>query len=112
MITRHLRGRVGRSVEGADDSDSGALTLIQRFGSAANLNIHLHRLVLDGAYRRCTDGAPELVELPAPTEKVLQAQLRTIITRTMEDRFILREFFAFRASLRAASSLRRLVLRY
>ena len=112
MITRHLRGRVGRSVEGADDSDSGALTLIQRFGSAANLNIHLHRLVLDGAYRRCTDGAPEFVELPAPTEKVLQAQLRTIITRTMEDRFILREFFAFRASLRAASSLRRLVLRY
>ena len=30
---------------------TGAVTLIQRFGSAANLNIHLHCLVLDGVYR-------------------------------------------------------------
>jgi len=29
---------------------TGAVTLIQRFGSALNLNIHLHMLVLDGAY--------------------------------------------------------------
>ena len=32
--------------------DTGALTLIQRFRSAANLNIRLHCLVLDGIYRR------------------------------------------------------------
>ena len=30
----------------AEQADSGAVTLIQRFGSAANLNIHLHCLVL------------------------------------------------------------------
>ncbi|MGH2524852.1 MAG: transposase zinc-binding domain-containing protein, partial [Anaerolineales bacterium] len=35
-------------------ADTGAVTLIQRFGSAANLNIHLHCLVLDGVY--CTAG--------------------------------------------------------
>ncbi|MCC6212593.1 MAG: transposase zinc-binding domain-containing protein, partial [Burkholderiales bacterium] len=29
-------------------ADTGAVTLIQRFGSAANLNNHLHCLVLDG----------------------------------------------------------------
>ena len=29
---------------------TGAVTLIQRFGSALNLNIHLHMLFLDGAY--------------------------------------------------------------
>jgi hypothetical protein len=29
-------------------ADTGAVTLIQRFGSAANLNIHLHCLLLDG----------------------------------------------------------------
>ena len=29
---------------------TGAVTLIQRFGSATNLNIHLHCLVLDGVY--------------------------------------------------------------
>jgi hypothetical protein len=35
----------------ANRADTGAVTLIQRFGSAANLNIHLHCLVLDGVYR-------------------------------------------------------------
>jgi hypothetical protein len=39
-------------------ADAGAVTLIQRFGSAANLNIHLHCLVLDGVYRR-TEGEPD-----------------------------------------------------
>ena len=39
---------------------SGAVTLIQRFGSAANLNIHLHCLVLDGVYWRRADGAPAI----------------------------------------------------
>ncbi|HNO75666.1 transposase [Nitrosomonas mobilis] len=32
-------------------AQTGAITLIHRFGSAANLNIHLHCLVLDGVYR-------------------------------------------------------------
>ena len=39
VITRHLLGQAGLK---ADQADSGAVTLIQRFGSAANLNIHLH----------------------------------------------------------------------
>ena len=30
------------------EAHTGAVTLIQRFGSAANLDIHLHCLVLDG----------------------------------------------------------------
>ena len=38
-------------------AQTGAVTLIQRFGSAANLNIHLHCLMLDGVYR-LTDGVP------------------------------------------------------
>ena len=52
VITRHLLDQTGFK---ADEADSGAVTLIQRFRSAANLNIHLHCLVLDGVYRR-TDG--------------------------------------------------------
>jgi len=36
---------------------STEVTLIQRFGPAANLNIHLHCLVLDGVYRT-TEGLP------------------------------------------------------
>lgn len=37
-------------------ADIGAVTLIQRFDLAANFNIHLHCLVLDGVYRRAGDG--------------------------------------------------------
>ena len=67
-----------------DEADSGAVTLIQRFGSAANLNIHLHCMVLDGVYQRGTDGTPEFVEGPAPTHEALQAVLHKIITRTTQ----------------------------
>jgi hypothetical protein len=31
---------------------AGAVTLIQRFWSALNLNIHFHMLCLDGVYRQ------------------------------------------------------------
>ena len=39
-------------------ADTGAVTLIHRFGSAANLNIHLHCLVLDGVYRSSGERSP------------------------------------------------------
>ena len=81
VITRHLLGQAGLK---ADEADSGAVTLIQRFGSAANLNIHLHCLVLDGVYRHSADGTPEFVEVAAPNDEALQAVLQKIITRTMK----------------------------
>jgi len=46
-------------------AQTGAVTLIQRFGSAANLNIHLHCLMPDGVYR-LTDGVPLFQPVPAP----------------------------------------------
>jgi hypothetical protein len=48
------------------------------------LNIHLHCLLLDGVYGTGVDGTPEFVEVPAPTEKALQAVLHKIITRLMK----------------------------
>ena len=80
VITRFLLGQAGLQ---ADEADSGAVTLIQRFGSAANLNIHLHCLVLDGVYRCNTEGEPVFMEVPAPTDEALQAVLYKIITRLM-----------------------------
>jgi len=35
----------------ASGAGTGTVTLIQRFGSALNLNAHLHMLFLDGSYR-------------------------------------------------------------
>ncbi len=81
VITRHLLGQAGLK---ADEAGSDTVALIQRFGSAANLNIHRHCLVLDGVYRRGIGGAPEFVEVPEPTDEALQSVLREIITRTMK----------------------------
>ena len=60
------------------------MTLIQRFGSAANLNIHLHCLVLDGVYRCGADGAASFVEANAPSDDELHALLQTVLTRLMK----------------------------
>ena len=81
VITRFLLDQAGLK---ADEADSGAVTLIQRFGSAANLNIHLHCLVLDGVYRCNTEGEPVFIEVPAPTDEALQTVLHKIITRLMK----------------------------
>jgi hypothetical protein len=60
------------------EAQSGAVILIQRFGSAANLNIHLHCLVLDGVYRT-TEGLPVFHAVHAATATELQALLLRII---------------------------------
>jgi ribosomal protein S27E len=58
---------------------TGAVTLIQRFGSALNLNIHFHMLVLDGAYLVDTEppvfrriAPPSLAELQALVERLAE----------------------------------------
>lgn len=45
----------------------GAITVIQRFGSALNLNVHFHILALDGHYERSADGRPEFRRARPPT---------------------------------------------
>jgi hypothetical protein len=81
VIARHLFGRAGLE---AGDADSGVVTLIQCVASAANPNVQLQRLVLDGMYRRSADGWTVFTEVPAPTNEALQAMLRKIMTRMMK----------------------------
>ena len=52
------------------EAATGAITLIQRFGSAANLNVHLHGLVLDGVYCTSGEGAPVVNKASAPSNAV------------------------------------------
>jgi hypothetical protein len=80
LIARFLIQQAGLK---RGDAHTGAVTLIQRFGSAANLNIHLHCLVLDGVYRISSEGVPVFQEVPAPTIEQLQTVLAKIITRLM-----------------------------
>jgi len=48
----------------------GAVSFIQRFGSALNLNVHFHTLALDGVYTYVTDLAenPRFLPLPPPSD--------------------------------------------
>ncbi len=66
------------------DAATGAITLIQRFGSAANLNTHLHALVLDGVYQTSADSAPVFHPTAAPSIQQLQTLLGKIINRIMK----------------------------
>jgi hypothetical protein len=76
-IAAHLVRKAGlRQARGR----TGAVTLIQRFGSALNLNIHFHMLVLDGVYE-LTAAGPRFRRLPPPTLAELEALLETIVVR-------------------------------
>jgi hypothetical protein len=58
----------------------GAVTLIQRFGSALNLNIHFHMLFLDGVYL-IDHEQPVFRRLPAPGPQSLEQLIHTISQR-------------------------------
>jgi hypothetical protein len=60
-VMSQVLGIVSRAISGAllkkagltrKNGMTGAVTLIQRFGSALNLNVHFHMLFLDGVYSR------------------------------------------------------------
>jgi hypothetical protein len=70
---------------------TGAVTLIQRFGSALNLNVHLHMLFLDGAYRFSTT-RPTFHRARPPAGEELNDLLDTLsrrIVRVLERRGLL-----------------------
>ncbi|MEX0619807.1 MAG: transposase [Pseudohongiellaceae bacterium] len=63
---------------------TGAVTFIQRFGSALNLNVHFHILLLDGVYLSRAAGSESLQifrRVNAPTKAELEILLHRISTR-------------------------------
>ncbi len=60
---------------------TGSITVIQRFGSALNLNVHFHALFLDGAYVTGDGGKLHFIEIPPIQTPEIQAVLKTIQTR-------------------------------
>jgi len=67
------RRRARRAGLAADGGRCGAVTVVQRYGSACELNVHLHSIVLDGVYVDESDGRPGFRPLPAPTTAELHA---------------------------------------
>jgi hypothetical protein len=63
---------------GVGDGRGGAVTAIQRFGSAANVNIHFHSLVAQGVF---TGDDARFVPLPAPSDRDVWRVLATVRRR-------------------------------
>jgi hypothetical protein len=63
--------RRARQQGSAPRGQCGAVTFIQRFGSALNANLHFHTLVLDGVYARAERRPTHF--LPLPTKSATTA---------------------------------------
>ena len=78
-IATHLVHKAGFT---KSTSQTGAVTLIQRFGSALNLNIHFHMLFLDGVYTGGANGCTAWFRrVKAPTGAELTQLAHTIAYR-------------------------------
>ena len=78
-IATHLAHKAGFAKPMAQ---TGAVTLIQRFGSALNLNIHFHMLFLDGVYIGGANGYPiRFLGVKAPTKGELTRLTHMIAQR-------------------------------
>ena len=60
---------------------TGCVTVVQRFGSALNLNVHFHVLFLDGGYARRPSGELAFRPSPPPTHAELQALVEDVARR-------------------------------
>ena len=77
-IATHLIKQAGLTGKIAQ---TGAVTLIQRFGSALNLNVHFHMLFLDGVYVERSDGTLHFRWVKAPSGAELVRLTQTLAQR-------------------------------
>ncbi len=77
-ISGHLLTRAGLT---RASGHTGAVTLIQRFGSALNLNVHFHMIFLDGVFVPVNGAPPVFRHLPAPTATELAVLVQQIAER-------------------------------
>jgi hypothetical protein len=67
--------------QGIAGGRSGAVAIIQRFGSALNVNVHTHALVLDGVFAEDATGTLVFHPAPPPEGEALDPLLATIARR-------------------------------
>jgi hypothetical protein len=83
VVSRWLRRRA-RAVGIRGLLETGGVTVIQRFGSALNLNVHFHTLMIDGVYELRLGGRPIFHPVPAPTDDEVAAIVRTVLRKVGE----------------------------
>ena len=75
-MERVLRARA--QDEGVEASRCGGVAVIQRFGGALNLNVHIHALVLDGVFARDAAGGLRFHATPDLTTLDVAEVLATV----------------------------------
>ena len=80
-ISTHLIKKAGLDKSTAQ---TGAVTLIQRFGSALNLNVHFHMLFIDGVYQEKYNGQLRFHRVNAATTTELNTLVATISQRVAD----------------------------
>jgi ribosomal protein S27E len=78
VISTHLIKKAGFNKTTAY---AGAVTLIQRFGSALNLNLHFHALFIDGVYHQKNKSKLRFHRVNAPTANELDTLVAMISPR-------------------------------
>ena len=68
---------------GLREGRSGTLTVVQRFGSALNLNVHFHTLLLDGVFTMSAHDGPQFHPMPPPTDTEVARLLTAIRARIL-----------------------------
>jgi hypothetical protein len=68
-------------MQGLRDGRSGGVAILQRFGAALNLNVHVHALILDGVYVDDAAGGLSFHALEAPNEDAMARVLAVVATR-------------------------------
>jgi hypothetical protein len=77
-LSSHLIQKAGFTRKTAQ---TGAVTLIQRFGSALNLNVHFHMLFLDGVYTETKHGRTRFQRTNGPEQQELIELVHAISQR-------------------------------
>jgi hypothetical protein len=72
--------RVARA-HGIRDGQTGTVTVIQRFGSGLQLNLHYHTLVLDGVFSEAQPGRLTFHPAPPPSDEDVAWVLAAVRTR-------------------------------
>jgi hypothetical protein len=85
LFVRAVLGFYARRAKarGLDLAQTGAITFVQRFGSAANLHVHAHVLVMDGVFSAAASGELTFHKLPSPSDRELHALLATVRRRVL-----------------------------
>ena len=85
LFVRAVLGFYARAAKarGLPAAQTGAITFVQRFGSAANLHVHAHVLVMDGVFTAAASGELIFHELPSPSDRELHALLAVVRWRVL-----------------------------